>query len=319
MITACSIRTRPTISGLEGGKALADICREYRSWAAIHDLPEGILSLEEFSQVINRYQRADNSFRTAIFRGEASIFDEVNTGHDTYLIPKITRNSVIRDRPLTSYSRHVSRRFERLNLSIEEIEEIDRFQNEHPVEGLPRSSAVWVALAQHYGAMTRLLDFTSYALVGLFFACWEPSMADPWEPNDGVVYMLLPNTMRSQSMNREYVTPGDIEQGRPSSIYELFEPWALSDVTAHIAYRYNPPDIDLLVNERLRAQSGLFVWWHPPNEQMSCQKFPVIIQAQAKRDILRTLAPLGFRPEVLFPDNEGKEYQAIFEEVIMAN
>jgi hypothetical protein len=128
--------------------------------------------------------------------------------------------------------------------------------------------------------------------------------------------MLLPNGLRPQSLDRGSVQPGDIEQGLPSSIYEIFEPWSLSNVNLNIAHRYVPPPVDVAVNDRLRAQSGLFVWWHPPHQQMQCQKFPIIILAAAKINILRAIAPLGLRPEILFPDQTGQRYQQVFDSVI---
>lgn len=304
---------------MDRGNSMANLREEYERWEGIHKCRAGVSSLQEFSRVLERFQSAHSPFRTAIFRGEDALYDSANTGHDTFLISKIARPAIIDGANLRPYHQFVSDKFKRLNFTLEEIEELREFQESHLNLHLPRFSAAWIALAQHYGRPTRLLDMTSNPLVALFFACWSKNFTDGWNQKDGVVYMLLRNSLRPQSRDRAHVRPGDIEQGRPTSMYELFEPWALSDVRGRVAHLYFPPEVEIAVNERLRAQSGLFVWWHPPQEQMNCQKFQILIRADAKSKILRALAAFGIRPELLFPDEDGQELQKIFDRVILTD
>lgn len=70
------------------------------------------------------------------------------------------------------------------------------------------------------------------------------------------------------------------------------------------------------INNRLRAQNGMFIWWQPPEEQMKSNKFPILIRASGKVNILREIAHLGFRPELLFPDEEGSDYQKSFDKFL---
>lgn len=56
-------------------------------------------------------------------------------------------------------------------------------------------------------------------------------------------------------------------------------------------------------NRRLVAQSGEFVWWR--DIQRTAQWFPVLIPAEHKAQLLRTLDGLHVSPRALFPDDES--------------
>lgn len=211
---------------------MADLKREYQSWEVIHKHGDGVSCLREFAIVLDNYQTAHADFKSAIYRGEPNLYDSKNTGYDTYLTSKIGRDGIIYNKTFTPYTRHANGK---LNLTTEELAEINKFQDDRDYDLAP-SSSIWLSLAQHSGAKTRLIDFTSSPLVALFFACWTPRMDDGWVSNDGVVFLVLPNGLRPQTKPRDKVKPGDIEQGCPASFFEIFEPWSLSPVHSNVGH-----------------------------------------------------------------------------------
>lgn len=76
------------------------------------------------------------------------------------------------------------------NWTVFEEDLLERFQRfSRPFLGkLPSNKFEWLILAQHHGLPTRLLDWTTNPLKGLFFAVENPAF-----PSDGVVWLLEPN------------------------------------------------------------------------------------------------------------------------------
>jgi len=164
-------------------------------------------------------------------------------------------------------------------------------------ERIPNNRFEQLALAQHYGLATRLLDWTSNPLVSMFFAC--NSNFD----KDGAIYCYLP--------------PGGIVRS------EVLTP----DQTSFVCL-YIPPPFD----RRIFAQSGLFTCHPPPysaiepgpiegEEQIELAKLSKMkvnlcrlrIPSETKLMLLRTLNDVGINYARLFPDFEGLSKQVNFE------
>lgn len=135
----------------------------------------------------------------------------------------------------------------------------------------PPNDWQWLAIAQHYGFPTRLLDWTDNPLVAAYFACWDNYNSD------SAVFVL----------DRDDVKPA-LKSSNPFMIKEnrLFEP-----------EHFSP---------RITAQSCVFTVHSQPHIEMdneSIQKW--IIKKECSMSISRWLEKFGFNDYALFPDLDG--------------
>lgn len=135
----------------------------------------------------------------------------------------------------------------------------------------PSSDWEWLAIAQHHGLPTRLLDWTRNPLVGLFFACRSSFNTD------GALYCLH----APELINPE---PGT-------------DPWTIARPSLVLPSHVTP---------RLTAQSGLFSVHPQPNVPLALSEdMRLVVPAKAKHMLLEALAQYGVHMASMFPDLDG--------------
>ena len=145
------------------------------------------------------------------------------------------------------------------------------------LSNLPTTEWEWLALAQHHGLPTRLLDWTHSLLAGLFFAV----TANP--EIDGRLFALRAITKASES-------------ARVRLPFEIDAP-----------LKYYPN----IVTPRIRAQEGLFIACAKvetpldqvlrPEWSIECLEVP----AARKEELRYALFRVGIHGSSLFPDVDG--------------
>jgi hypothetical protein len=213
----------------------------------------GMKSVASFHEELMRAKSLDEE-TTILFRGQSSCAWRP--------VPKVDRPEYQRYRQMRSIDREdhertmldMFKRGARLHLSVE-----------------PSTNGEWLALAQHHGLATRLLDWTANPLVALFFA------VESADASDAAVWMY---------------------QAKPGVIGS-FDPFApSSDVD-----RFVPPHVSM----RIAVQSGVFTV-HRKDDDAWFKLLPlhvIRIPASSRATVRRQLAGLGLTRAALFPDLDG--------------
>jgi len=204
-----------------------------------------IRSFVDLHQTVEGY-----SGKTVIFRGVRSLSYE--------LVPKIGRYEKFKKSGDTlCEERYMLRLFKQQAVPF--------------VANVPANDWEWLAIMQHHGMPTRLLDWTRNPLVAAYFAVQKK------HDGDSCVYAFKSNQYLNVDKNPD--------------------PFDRKKIGKFIPRHVTP---------RITAQTGLFTIHPSPLTPFESSRIDrLVIAADFRRDLKRTLWKYGIHEATLFPDTDG--------------
>jgi len=177
---------------------------------------------------------------------------------------------------------------------------------------LPEATFEWLALMQHHGVPTRLLDFTFSPFVALFFALWK-------RDQDAAIWAINRRLLLQQAFEVLHDGGGNPPHKITSEPRKMSD-YATSHLTksSHVMPRAVLLAAPFMMNERLARQQGLFLF-ALGNSRFGDSLQAVIGKQRSKLikkikivnhervRFLRGLHQMNITPESLFP---GLDYYA---------
>jgi hypothetical protein len=186
----------------------------------------------------------------------------------------------------------------------------------------PDDDLEWLALMQHHGAPTRLLDWTRSPQVAAFFAAQSSNLANPFvtTPSEPLPPFVI-WAVDTDSINAEATTmlglSEDADLSSPDTFRKIF--WLRPPEELYLVVAVQP----YRMNERLTIQQGLFLCAnralfpfhnclasllnHANNHDRQSAQWlhKIVVAPETRADVLRTLHKVNINSTTLFPGLDG--------------
>lgn len=166
-----------------------------------------------------------------------------------------------------------------------------------------------LALLQHYGIPTRLLDVTENALVALYFACEDENTK-----NDGIVYVFkdnefsLENSQIIERLTESYTIPY-VERNINSflrcdsieteSLKNLYSNYIIVKSSINSQRQYNQVGCFILFPNTILENNAFGIQIDVTPRKIYKK---IIVDKNSKKSILETLSLLGITKSFIYPD-----------------
>lgn len=184
---------------------------------------------------------------------------------------------------------------------------------------VPDNTLEWLALMQHYGAPTRLLDFTRSCYVACFFALEEITTGEKSTvPNDSAIWAVHTDWLLENSFRRiSHDFPGYTQDSLLDSQFmaENFDKLFVVNQQTPLVMPIVPPRS----NPRLLVQQGLFlcpsiveggieknlISYNDDTQNMDKHVFKIMIKGNIRTQVLSELWLMNINRASLFPELQG--------------
>jgi hypothetical protein len=182
---------------------------------------------------------------------------------------------------------------------------------------LPDSKLEWLALMQHFGTPTRLLDFTRSPYVACFFALEELDKNKAGQIGNCAIWAIDSDWLVRNSFRRVGKTlPGCTED---SFLDSGFLAKHFDNLFANGQERLLLPVVPPRSNPRLLAQQGLFLCsgvaeagfeknlasFNDDTQDMADHVFKIIVEGRIRTELLSEFRLMNISRATLFPDLQG--------------